>query len=112
MTTATDEGVATPSIGAGAGGLGWLGGLFPPGGGVDDELPPPPHPARANNTKQQDAKKNWRMNENPPDEMKGSRQAVANPPSRRIGGASRRLEGFDLEAGHGSRGRAGLMTGV
>jgi hypothetical protein len=59
VTTATDEGVATPSIGAGAGGLGWLGGgSFPPGGGVDDELPPPPHPASASNMKKEDAMNN------------------------------------------------------
>jgi len=55
VTTATDEGVATPSIGAGAGGFGWLGGLFPPGGGVDAALPPPPQPAMTNNTMQEDA---------------------------------------------------------
>src|SRR6185295_11629393 len=47
VTTATEVGVATPSMAAGAGGAG--GGALPPGGGVLDE-PPPPH-ADATTTK-------------------------------------------------------------
>jgi hypothetical protein len=43
VTTATDDGVATPSMGAGAGGVGSL----PVGGGVDAVEPPPPQPAIA-----------------------------------------------------------------
>ena len=44
VTTATEEGVATPSIGAGGGGAGGAGGgELPDGGGADEELLPP-HP--------------------------------------------------------------------
>jgi hypothetical protein len=61
VTTATEDGVAMPSMGAGAGG-----GLLPAGGGVDAALPPPPQPAIATNKMQEDAMSNERMRENPP----------------------------------------------
>jgi hypothetical protein len=65
VTTATDDGVAMPSMGAGAGGV-TGGGVSPDGGGVDAALPPPPQPAIATNKMQEDAMKNERMKENPP----------------------------------------------
>ena len=62
MTTATDDGVAMPSMGAGAGGV-TGGGSLPDGGGVDAALPPPPQPATASNATQENATNNERMDE-------------------------------------------------
>jgi hypothetical protein len=63
VTTATDDGVATPSMGAGGGGI--TGGGVPPDGGVDVE-PLPPQPAIASRTTQDDAANNERIDELPP----------------------------------------------
>jgi hypothetical protein len=67
VTTATEDGVAMPSMGAGAGGV-TGGGVLPAGGGVDAALPPPPQPEIATNKMQEDVMKNERMDEDPPRE--------------------------------------------
>jgi hypothetical protein len=92
VTTATDDGVATPSIGAGAGGV-TGGGVSPEGGGVDAVLPPP-QPESANRKMQEVVTNNERISKTLQDRCaEGSRQADANPASWRIGARMLALTG-------------------
>jgi hypothetical protein len=108
VTTATEDGVATPSTGAGGGVTG--GGVPPDGGGVDEALPLPPQPASATNKRQEDVMSRERMDDDPPETVvaAGSRLAHVNPASRRIGAAMRHLEGTKLEHAH----RMGVVPGL
>jgi hypothetical protein len=66
VTTATEDGVATPSTGAGAGGGVTGGGVLPDGGGVE-ALEPPPQPPRTTNKMHEDAMNTERMCGDPPE---------------------------------------------
>ncbi len=81
VTTATEDGVATPSMGPGAGGV-TGGGLLPAGGGADVELASAPHPEIDSRTMHVDVMKRERMDEDPPSRMCCGFAASGRKPSK------------------------------